>query len=96
MKTSRLLIVAFLLLAVGVFLIANYTHGDAGFSVAVPVAGTKISLNINTTGWPALVGVPSLIFGMLFLILAFLSAIGKEILLRRARKTEPAVYAPLE
>jgi phosphotransferase system glucose/maltose/N-acetylglucosamine-specific IIC component len=98
MKTSRLLLVAFLLLATGVFLLCNFTHGDAGFSFSSNIPDTKVNLDLTTTGWPTVIGVPCVLFGTIFLCLAFLSAIGKEILLRKTRRTEaaPLETAPLE
>jgi hypothetical protein len=94
MKTSRLLIAAFLLLATGVLLICNYTHGDAGFNFGIPITGTAVHVNLTTTGWPALIGAFSLFFGVAFLCLAFLSAIAKEIIARRSRGAEPTVTDP--
>ncbi|HTJ30062.1 MAG TPA: hypothetical protein VL346_06165 [Acidobacteriaceae bacterium] len=94
MKTSRLLILAFLLLAAGVSLICGYTNGSAGFDFGIPVGGTKLHLDLTTTGWPALLGVPSLLFGATLLCLAFLSAIVKEVIARRSRGAEPVVADP--
>jgi hypothetical protein len=85
MKTSRLLLLAVLLLTTGIFFITSYCHGTAGFDAGIPVDGTKIHIDITTTGWPALIGAPCTLFGLFFLCIAFLSAIGKEILLRKTR-----------
>lgn len=95
MKTSRLLIFAFLLLAIGIGLIASYCHGDVGFDAGIPISNTKIHIDITTTGYPAVIGVPCAFFGLLLFCLAFLSAIAKEILLRKTRKTQPASLDPL-
>jgi len=94
MKTSRLLILAFLLLAVGIWLIASYCQGTAGFDTGIPVSGTKLHIEITTTGYPALIGLCCTVFGLLFLCLAFLSAIAKEIIVRRNRAIEPTAIDP--
>lgn len=96
MKTSRLLLLAFLLLATGLVLLCAYTHGNAGLNFSSNVPDTKFNLDLTTTGWPALIGVPSLLLGAILLTLAFLSAIAKEILLRKTRKTDPVSTSPLE
>jgi len=96
MKTSRLLIAAFLLLAAGIWLLCNFTHGNAGFSASSNMPDTKVNLDLTTTGWPAVIGVPSVLFGALLLVLAFFSAIAKEILLRKNRETDPSPSSPLE
>lgn len=95
MKTSRLLLLAFLLLAIGIWFITNYCHGTAGFDFGIPVDGTKVHLDLTTTGYPALIGVSCTLFGLLLLCLAFLSAIAKEILLRKTGKSQPASLDPL-
>jgi len=94
MKTSRLLILAFLLLAASIILLASYMNGNAGFDTGIPVSNTKVHLDLTVTGWPALIGVPCLLFGGLFFCLGFLSAVAKEIIARRSRSTEPASADP--
>lgn len=94
MKTSRLLILAFLLLTIGIWLIASYCQGSAGFDAGIPVSGTKIHIDITTTGYPAVFGVSCTFLGLTLLCLAFLSAIAKEIIVRRNRAIEPAAVDP--
>ena len=94
MKTSRLLLLAFLLLAIGIWVIASYCHGDAGFDAGIPVDGTKVHIDITTTGYPALIGVPCVLFGAFFLCLAALSAIAKEIVVRRSETLNPTPVDP--
>jgi hypothetical protein len=94
MKTSRLLLLAFLLLAIGIVLIAGYCNGTAGFSAGIPVDGTKIHIDITTTGWPALMGVPCTLFGLFFLCLAFLSAVAKEIIVHKTQSSDPVSPDP--
>ena len=86
MKTSRLLILAFLLLAAGVTLIFAYCNGTTGFDAGYPVSGTRIHIDITTTGYPTLIGVPCTLFGIVLLCLAFLGAIVREIKAFRIRK----------
>ena len=90
MKTSRLLILAFLLLAAGVTLIFAYCNGTTGFDAGYPVSGTRIHIDITTTGYPTLIGVPCTLFGIVLLCLAFLGAILREIQAVRTRKRKAA------
>jgi len=75
MKSDYILIGAVLLLAAGLGLIFGYTHGTVLFSAAHPVAGSSLQVSINTTGLPAMAGVPLTLVGLLLLIAAAISAI---------------------
>ncbi|HZB89686.1 MAG TPA: hypothetical protein VE291_13590 [Terracidiphilus sp.] len=75
MRSDRPLIVAVLLLAGGLGLIFGYCHGGAGWSVAYPMDGASVKLNVDTYG-PAAVGGPLLLLaGLLALFWSFLCAI---------------------
>jgi uncharacterized membrane protein len=74
MKSEYVLISSILLLGIGLGLIFGYTHGTVGFSAAYPVAGASFQVSINTTGLPAMVGVPLTALGLLLLIAAAILA----------------------
>ncbi|MGA2569052.1 MAG: hypothetical protein ABSF23_00900 [Terracidiphilus sp.] len=75
MRTDRWLIAALVLLVSGVWSLLAWCHGTAGFNVAFPVADTKLTLDIVSTGAPVLVGVPLIFFGLLFMVFAFIAAL---------------------
>jgi hypothetical protein len=75
MKSDYVLIGSVLSLAIGLGLIFGYTHGSVLFSAANPVSGASLQVSINTTGLPAMVGVPLTLLGLLLLIAAVVSAI---------------------
>jgi uncharacterized membrane protein len=66
--------VSVLLLAIGLGLIFGYTHGTVGFSAAYPVSGASLQVSLNTTGLPAMAGVPLTLLGLLLLIAAVIIA----------------------
>ena len=74
MKSDYVLIGSVLLLAIGLGLIFGYTHGTVGFSAAYPVSGASLQVSVNTTGLPAMVGVPLTLLGLLLLIAAAIIA----------------------
>ncbi len=75
MRTDRWLIASLVLLVSGVWSLLEWCHGTAGFNVAFPVAGTKLTLDITSTGAPVLAGVPLIIFGLLLMFIALLAAL---------------------
>ena len=80
MKSDYILIVSVVLLAIGLGLIFNYSHGTAGFSAAYPVSGASLlQISINTTGLPAMAGVPLTALGLVLLIVAAISAIVRQV-----------------
>ncbi|MGO9865714.1 MAG: hypothetical protein ACLPLR_19080 [Terriglobales bacterium] len=74
MKSDYVLIGSVLLLAIGLGLIFGYTHGTVGFSAAYPVSGASLQVSLNTTGLPAMAGVPLTLLGLLLLIAAAIIA----------------------
>ena len=79
MRSEYVLIASIILLGVGLGLIFGYTHGTASFSAAYPVSGTSLQVSINTTGAPAMAGVPLTLVGLLLLIAAAVNAILKTL-----------------
>lgn len=75
MNRQKMIIVATVALALGLAWILTYSHGNAGFDVAHPVAGSKISVNLQTTGWPALGGVALTVFGALLLLISAVTSV---------------------
>ena len=78
MKSDYILLGSVLLLAIGLGLIFGYTHGTIGFSAAAPVSGASLQVSINTTGLPAMAGVPLTMLGLLLLIAAAITAIVRQ------------------
>jgi len=79
MKSDYVLIGSVLLLTIGLWLIFNYSHGTASFSAAYPVSGASLQVSINTTGLPAMAGVPLTALGLLLLIASAISAIVRQV-----------------
>jgi TRAP-type mannitol/chloroaromatic compound transport system permease small subunit len=76
MKSDYVLIGSVLLLAIGLGLIFRYTHGNVGFSFSVvPASAASVQVSINTTGLPAMAGIPLTLLGLVLLIAAVISAI---------------------
>lgn len=76
MHRQKMVIGATLFLAVGLIWIVSFWNGSAGFSVAHPVAGSKFSLDVAVTGWPALGGLTLTVLGFaLLLVCAVLSIV---------------------
>ena len=75
MRTDRLLIDSLVLLVSGVWSLLEWCHGTAGLNVASPVAGTRLAIDLTSTGVPVLVGVPLVIFGLLFMVIALFAAL---------------------
>jgi hypothetical protein len=92
MRTDRWLIASLVLLVSGVWSLLEWCHGTAGLNVAFPVAGTKLALDITSTGGPVLVGIPLIIFGLLFMLIAVLAALLAQFRppVRPSKPAEPA------
>jgi hypothetical protein len=75
MKSDRLVIGAVVLLAAGLGLIFYFCNGTTGLSLGYPVSGTKLHVDITTTGIPALAGLPLVGAGALLLLIALIAAI---------------------
>jgi hypothetical protein len=75
MRSDRPLILSVVLLAVGLWLTFGYCHGTAGMSVAYPLSGASLRLQLATYG-PAAVGGPVFtLAGLLVMSWALLCAI---------------------
>ena len=70
---------SFVLLATGIGLLAGYCNGSAGFDFSDALSGDVLKLNITTTGYPMIFGLPITLFGLLLLIATVVSAILGEI-----------------
>ena len=76
MNRQKMVIGATLFLAVGLIWIVSFWNGSVGFSVAHPVTGSKFSMDIAVTGWPALGGFTLTVLGaVLLLVSAVLSVV---------------------
>jgi hypothetical protein len=90
MKSDRLVIAAVLFLAGGLGLLFGFTNGTTGLSVGYPFSETRLHVDINTTGIPALIGVPLVAAGALLLIFALIAAIASQF-----RRPEPILTLEL-
>lgn len=84
MNRQKMVIGSVLFLIVGLTWIVSFWNGSLGFSAAHPVAGSKFSIDVAVTGWPALGGVALTILGAILLLL---SAVLSIIDLATARRT---------
>jgi hypothetical protein len=75
MRTDRWLIAALIFLVGGLWLTFEWCHGNVGLNVGFPAEGTKLAVDVTTTGWPVIVGVPLILLGVLLMILAFIMAV---------------------
>ncbi|MGB8029364.1 MAG: hypothetical protein WCF30_06830 [Terracidiphilus sp.] len=93
MRTDRWLIASLVLLVSGVWSLLEWCHGAVGLNFALPVAGTKLTVDIASTGAPVILGVPLVIFGLLFMLIALLAALLDQFR-RHARPSKPAEPIP--
>jgi hypothetical protein len=75
MKTDRMIIVSFVLLAIGVIWLATHWNGTVGFSAAYPFAGSTFQFMITNKGASAFFGVMFTALGIVTLFLAFVQAV---------------------
>ena len=69
------LILSVLCLAVGVGVIFAYCHGSTNFDFAYPLAGSKLHLDVTTTGVPALAGIFLTLIGSFLLAVVWVIAL---------------------
>lgn len=74
MRADRWLIVSFVALVSGLWTLFAWCHGSVGLSFAYPLAGTKLSIDTTSTGGVVLIGIPLVIFGVLFMLIALFAA----------------------
>ncbi|MGO8758428.1 MAG: hypothetical protein ACLQG3_09915 [Terracidiphilus sp.] len=75
MRTDRWLILSLLLLVSGIWSLLEWCHGTAGVSFALPLAQTKLTVDVASTGAPVLLGLPLVLFGLLFMCIALIAAL---------------------
>ena len=75
LRTDRWLIAALAFLVGGLWLTFEWGHGAAGLNIAFPAQGTKLAINVTTTGWPVMTGVPLVIVGVLLMAAALVVAV---------------------
>ena len=75
MRTDRWLIAALVFLVAGVWTTFAWCHGTVGFNFAYPFAGSKLAFDVTSMGVPVLVGIPLVLLGLLFMLIAFLAAL---------------------
>jgi hypothetical protein len=70
-----LLLISVVLLAAGVGLLFAYCHGTTGATYGDSLSSASIHIDMTTTGWPVLVGLPLTLLGALLLVLAWIAAL---------------------
>jgi uncharacterized membrane protein len=89
MIIRRLFLAGVVFLVIGVWLLASYCHGDAGFQAGDSISAFSIKLDITTVGYPTIVGVPAVMLGSLLLIASAIASLILELrsLFSRKEKT---------
>jgi len=75
LRTDRWLIAALVFLVGGLWLTFEWGHGNVGLNVAFPMASTKLSVDVFTTGWPVLTGLPLVLVGVVLMMIALIAAL---------------------
>jgi apolipoprotein N-acyltransferase len=75
MRTDRWLIASLALLVSGVWSLLEWCHGTMGLAFAYPLAGTKLTIDITSTGGIVILGIPLVILGLLLMLIALLGAL---------------------
>lgn len=75
MRTDRWLIAALVFLVGGLWLTFEWGHGSVGLNVAYPAEGTKLTIDVFSTGWPVIAGIPMTIIGVALMAVALVSAL---------------------
>jgi hypothetical protein len=88
MKTRRLFLAAVVLLAFGIWLLAAYFQGSAGFAAGDAISAFSIKLDVTTTGFPAIFGVPAVGLGSLLLIGSSIATVVLEVREAFSRKRQ--------
>jgi hypothetical protein len=86
-----LLLSSVVLLAAGLVVLFTYCHGSTGFTFGDSLSANSLHLDITTTGWPFLVGLPLTLLGALLLLIAWIVAL----FTRSAPRTRDDEDAPL-
>jgi uncharacterized membrane protein len=90
MIIRRLFFAGVVLLVFGIWLLAYFCHGDAGFQAGDQISAFSIKLDIATVGYPAIFGVPAVLLGSLLLLVAAITSLVAELRAVFSRKKEPA------
>jgi hypothetical protein len=89
-----LVIVSVICLVAGLGLIFGYCIGTSGLQLGTPISASSLRMNIVTTGWPVLTGLPLIALGAVLQIVAVVVAVsgmiwrGDETLKRREEPFE--------
>lgn len=75
MRTDRWLISALVFLVGGIWLTFEWGHGSVGLDVAFPAERTKVTIDVFSTGWPVIAGIPLAIIGTALMAVALVAAV---------------------
>lgn len=75
MRTDRWLISALAFLVGGLWLTFAWCHGNVGLNVGLPAAGAKLAVDVTSTGWPVMVGIPLILVGVLLMAVSLIMAL---------------------
>ena len=73
-----LLLISVVLLAAGLGLLFAYCHGSTGVTFSDSLPGASLHIDITSTGWPMLAGLPLTLLGALLLVIAWIMALFKR------------------
>jgi hypothetical protein len=90
MITRRLLLGGAVFLVIGIWLLATYCQGDAGFQAGDQISAFSIKLNITTAGYPVIFGFPAVLLGSLLLLVSAIASLIVELRAVFSRKKAPA------
>ncbi len=94
MRADRWLIVSFVSLVTGLWLLFAWCHGYVGLSFAYPLAGTKLTIDTTSTGGVVLIGIPLVILGALLLLIAFFASLVAQFRWSRSAPKKNEVPTP--
>jgi hypothetical protein len=75
MRAIQLFILAGVLLVVGIVSIASGWHGNAGVNLGFPISGTSVTFTGSASGASALVGILTIILGVIIFFVAVIVAL---------------------
>lgn len=85
----RLFLAAVVLLVLGIWVLAYFCSGNAGFQAGDQISAFSIKLDITTVGYPAIFGVLAVMLGSLLLIVSAIASLILELRWLFSRRRTP-------
>ena len=92
MRTDRWLLGSLVLLVSGIWMLLAWCHGNVGLNFAYPVAGTRLNIEVVSTGAPVLVGIPLIFLGVVLMAIAFIAALIAQFQRPEGTDSEPVTH----